>query len=64
MKKPLGRLSFLIFIFIFTAASLANEDIVENVQKAIGSRLYKMGRFSPTKEQGVHHFHSLLSEFI
>lgn len=30
MRKLLGRLSLLIFIFIFTAASLANEDIVEN----------------------------------
>ncbi len=30
MKKTLGCFSLFIFIFIFTALSLANEDIVEN----------------------------------
>ena len=27
-------------------------------------RGYKAGRFSPTKEQGVHHFHNLISDFM
>ena len=41
-----------------------DEDIVENVQKGVRSSFYKAGRFSPTREQGVHHFHRLLAEFL
>jgi choline monooxygenase len=41
-----------------------DEAIVENVQKGINSSFYKSGRFSPTREQGVHHFQGLLSEFL
>lgn len=41
-----------------------DEEIVENVQKGVHSSFYKAGRFSPTKEQGVHHFHRLLTEFL
>ncbi|WP_370477765.1 SRPBCC family protein [Tamlana flava] len=41
-----------------------DEDIVENVQKGIRSSFYKTGRFSPTREQGVHHFHRLIAEFL
>ena len=36
-----------------------DEFIVENVQKGVRSSFYKAGRFSPTREQGVHHFHSM-----
>ncbi|OIQ39168.1 MAG: choline monooxygenase [Bacteroidetes bacterium MedPE-SWsnd-G1] len=41
-----------------------DEFVVENVQKGIRSSFYKAGRFSPTREQGVHHFHVLLSKFL
>ena len=41
-----------------------DEDIVENVQKGVRSSFYKAGRFSPTREQGVHHFHCLLADFL
>jgi choline monooxygenase len=41
-----------------------DEEIVENVQKGIRSRFYKHGRYSVTREQGTHHFHSLISQFI
>jgi phenylpropionate dioxygenase-like ring-hydroxylating dioxygenase large terminal subunit len=41
-----------------------DEFVVENVQKGVRSSFYKAGRFSPTREQGVHHFHRLLSEFL
>jgi choline monooxygenase len=41
-----------------------DEFVVEGVQKGINSRFYKTGRFSPTKEKGVHHFHSLLAKSI
>lgn len=37
-----------------------DEAVVEAVQRGIQSRLYKRGRYSPTREQGVHHFHRLL----
>jgi choline monooxygenase len=38
-----------------------DEAIVECVQTGVGSRLYARGRYSPTREQGVHHFHRLLA---
>jgi phenylpropionate dioxygenase-like ring-hydroxylating dioxygenase large terminal subunit len=41
-----------------------DEVVVENVQKGVRSSFYKAGRFSPTREQGVHHFHSLLATFL
>ena len=41
-----------------------DEEVVENVQKGVRSSFYKAGRFSPTREQGVHHFHRLLSDFL
>jgi choline monooxygenase len=41
-----------------------DEEVVEDVQKGIRSRFYKHGRYSVTREQGTHHFHLLLSEFI
>jgi len=41
-----------------------DEAIVEAVQKGVRSRLYRRGRYSPTRERGVHHFHRLLCEFL
>jgi choline monooxygenase len=41
-----------------------DEFVVEHVQKGVRSSFYKAGRFSPTREQGVHHFHLLLSKFL
>ena len=41
-----------------------DEEIVEQVQKGVKSRFYDRGHFSPSMEQGVHHFHLLLSEFL
>ncbi len=41
-----------------------DESIVEAVQRGVRSRHYDRGRFSPTREQGVHHFHRLLAEFL
>jgi choline monooxygenase len=41
-----------------------DEFVVEHVQKGVQSSFYKAGRFSPTREQGVHHFHTLLSKFL
>jgi choline monooxygenase len=35
--------------------------VVESVQRGIQSRLYRRGRYSPSRETGVHHFHRLLA---
>jgi len=41
-----------------------DEFVVEGVQKGIRSHFYPGGRFSPTREQGVHYFHRLLAEWL
>lgn len=38
-----------------------DEAVVEAVQRGVGSRFYEKGRYSPSREQGVHHFHRLLA---
>ena len=40
---------------------MEDEAVVESVQRGIQSRLYKRGRYSPSRETGVHHFHRLLA---
>ena len=40
---------------------LEDEAIVEKVQRGISSRFYKQGRFSPSMERAVHHFHRLVA---
>jgi choline monooxygenase len=39
-------------------------EICEQVQKNLRSRAYDRGRYSAAREVGVHHFHSLLHEFL
>jgi choline monooxygenase len=41
-----------------------DDAIVEQVQRGIASRLYDRGRYSPTREKGVHHFHRLLTRLL
>jgi choline monooxygenase len=43
---------------------MEDEAVVESVQKGIRSRFYSRGRYSPTREQGTHHFHRLIAEFM
>lgn len=43
---------------------LEDEAVVESVQQGIRSRFYDRGRYSPTREQGTHHFHRLIAEFL
>ena len=42
------------------------EDIglCENVQRGLNSKTYDRGRYSVKRENGVHHFHMLLGEFL
>jgi choline monooxygenase len=77
--KPLSidrtRVSFISYVYdesgIASGAGAAldkvqreDEFVVEGVQKGVRSRFYKAGRFSPDREQGVHHFHRLLADFL
>jgi choline monooxygenase len=43
---------------------MEDEEVVQQVQRGVQSRFYDRGRYSPSKEQGVHHFHGLLCEFM
>lgn len=45
---------------------IQQEDIriCEQVQKGLRARSYDKGRFSVKRENGVHHFHLLLNEFL
>ena len=36
----------------------------EAVQRGLRSRTYRQGRYSVKRENGVHHFHGLLSEYL
>ena len=43
---------------------IEDQAVVESVQKGIRSRFYDRGRYSPAREQGTHHFHRLIAEFM
>lgn len=43
---------------------MEDEEVVMSVQKGLQSRFYQYGRFSPSREQGVHHFHCLLADAL
>ncbi|MCK5442916.1 MAG: aromatic ring-hydroxylating dioxygenase subunit alpha [Maribacter sp.] len=49
---------------ILHKVEMEDEEVVEGVQKGVRSQFYKSGRFAPTREQGVHHFHRLLAQFL
>jgi choline monooxygenase len=46
------------------SVEMEDEAVVESVQKGIRSRFYTHGRYSPTREQGTHHFHRLIADFM
>lgn len=50
--------------YCIDATEMQDEAVVESVQKGVQSRFYKQGRFSPTHEKAVHHFHSLVQKFM
>jgi len=41
-----------------------DEHLVESVQRGTRSRLYRGGRYSPSRETGVHHFHRMLLDAL
>jgi len=46
------------------SVEMEDEAVVESVQMGIRSRFYSQGRYSPAREQGTHHFHRLIAEFM
>lgn len=43
---------------------MEDEEVVQQVQKGIRSRFYRHGRYSVKREQGTHHFHTLIASFM
>lgn len=41
---------------------MEDETVVHSVQQGVRSRFYQSGRYSPTMEQGLYHFHNLIKE--
>ena len=69
------RVSFLSYVFdeskldagagaLLDKVEREDEFVVEGVHRGLQSRFYNTGRFSPAREQGVHHFHRLLAEHL
>ena len=47
---------------ILDTVEIQDQNIIEQVHKSMRSKAYDRGRYSPTREQGVHHFHRTISE--
>ncbi len=41
-----------------------DQEIVEATQRGVGAGAYDRGRYSPTRETGVHHFHRMLTKTL
>ncbi len=50
--------------FAIEQTEMEDEAVVESVQIGIQSRYYDRGRYAPTMEQAVHHFHRLISQYM
>lgn len=75
LKKDSTRISYLTFVSDesklnkgagadLETVEYEDQAVVESVQKGINSRFYNRGRYSPNREQGTHHFHRLIAEFM
>jgi choline monooxygenase len=75
VKKDLTRVSFISYVLDesrlgkgagaeLDKVEREDEAIVEDVQRGIKSYFYDRGRYSPTRETGVHHFHRLICDFM
>ena len=49
---------------ILDTVEIQDQQIIEQVQKSMRSQAYDRGRYSPTREQGVHHFHRMISRLF
>lgn len=75
LQKDLTKVTYLTFISDesklgkgaggdLNRVEIEDQNVVESVQKGIQSRFYERGRYSPNREQGTHHFHRLIAEFM
>ncbi len=75
IKKNLTKVSYLTYISDesklnkgagadLETVEFEDQKVVESVQKGLRSRFYNKGRYSPAREQGTHHFHRLIAEFM
>ena len=75
LKPDLTKVSFLTYVWKesllekgagagLDKVEREDEAIVENVQRGINSLNYERGRYSVTRETGIHQFHRLIAEFI
>ena len=75
LEKKLTKVSYLTFVSDelklnkgagadLETVEFEDQAVVESVQKGINSRFYNRGRYSPSREQGTHHFHRLIAEFM
>ena len=75
IEREKTRVSFITYVYddskrhsgagaLLDKVEREDEFVVEGVHKGIHSRFYRSGRFSPKREQGVHHFHRLLADFF
>lgn len=77
--RPFGinrtKVSFISYVFdesklntgagaVLDKVEREDEFVVEGVHTGLQSRYYKAGRFSPTREVGVHQFHCLLAKYL
>jgi choline monooxygenase len=79
LVRPLGlnrtKVSFISYVYdesklgsgagaLLDKVEREDEFVVEGVQAGLQSRYYQTGRFSPTREVGVHQFHLLLAKYL
>lgn len=75
ISKDKTKVSFLTYVYdeskrhsgagaLLDKVEREDEFVVEGVHRGLQSRFYPGGRFSPTREQGVHHFQSLLANAL
>jgi choline monooxygenase len=75
LQKDLTKVSYLTFIADESKlkqgagadlgrVEFEDQAVVEAVQRGINSRFYERGRYAPAREQGTHHFHRLIAEFM
>lgn len=43
---------------------MEDEEVIVAVQQGVRSRSYDRGRYSPSRERGVHHFHRMLAQWL
>jgi len=49
---------------ILDTVEMQDQHIVEAIQKNMQSSIYDRGRYSPSMEKGVHHFHRIISKIF